>query len=151
VGSYDLPFPTGSLPKLELRSKPVDFPDPLAELLIFGLLAETGQHQADRVRAIIGDTRHDQRVECFPPGRSLPGGHMRCFPQFPCPCVCRRMISRPASHYRPPALPGAGAVSASLPACANVMRADDENRTRLRFSGLVLPSAQGAEGRAQLF
>ena len=70
--------------KLELRSKPVDLPDPLAELLIFGLLAETGQHQTNRVRAIIGDTRHDQRVDCFQSGRSEVGGHMRCFPQFPC-------------------------------------------------------------------
>jgi len=45
------------LPKLELRSEPVDLADRLAELLMFGLLAESGQHPADRVRAIIGDTR----------------------------------------------------------------------------------------------
>jgi len=72
--NYDLPFPVWSLPKLELRSKPVDLADPLAELLIFGLFAETGQHQANRVRTIIGDTRHDQRVDCFQSGRSQVGG-----------------------------------------------------------------------------
>src|SRR5580658_1478779 len=70
------------------RSKPVSLPDPLAELLIFGLQTETGQHPADRVRAIIGDTRHDQRVECFQVGWSQPGGHMGCFPEFPCPYLC---------------------------------------------------------------
>jgi hypothetical protein len=42
AGCYDLLFPIWSLPKLALRSEPVDLPDPLAELLILGLLAETG-------------------------------------------------------------------------------------------------------------
>ena len=70
------------------RSKPVGLPDPFAELLIFGLLAETGQHPADRGRAIIGDARHDQRVECFQVGRSQPDVHTRCFPQFPFPYIC---------------------------------------------------------------
>src|SRR5271170_7018232 len=32
----DLLFPVWSLPKLALRSKPADLPDPFAELLIFG-------------------------------------------------------------------------------------------------------------------
>ena len=69
-------------------SKPFGFPDPLAELLIFGLLAETGQHKADRGRAIIGDARHDQRVECLQAGRSQPDIHTRCLRQFPFPYIC---------------------------------------------------------------
>jgi hypothetical protein len=32
------------------RSRPVGLPDPLAELLIFGLLAETGQQSASIAR-----------------------------------------------------------------------------------------------------
>jgi hypothetical protein len=70
------------------RSQPPDLPGPLAELLIFGLLAEAGQHPADRGRAIIGDARHDQRVECFQVGRSQPHVHARCFRQFLFPYIC---------------------------------------------------------------
>jgi hypothetical protein len=69
-------------------SEPTGLLDPLAELLIFGLLAETGQYPADRGRAIIGDTRHDQRVQCFQVGRSQPDVHTRCFRQFPFPYIC---------------------------------------------------------------
>jgi hypothetical protein len=69
------------------RSQPAGLPDPLAELFIFGLLAETGQHPADRVRAIIGDTRQDQRVECFQVGRSQPDVHPRCCRQFLFPYI----------------------------------------------------------------
>ena len=50
------------LPKLEPRSEPAGLPDPLAELLIFGLLAETGQHPA-----IIGQgTRRASAVMWLP-------------------------------------------------------------------------------------
>ena len=64
-----------------IRLKPADLPDPLAELLIFRLLAKVADRPADRLSPIIGDTSHDQRVECFQVGRSQPDIPRVCFPQ----------------------------------------------------------------------
>jgi hypothetical protein len=44
---------TRSLPKLELRSEPADLADPLAELLIFGLLAEPASTAVVRNGAVL--------------------------------------------------------------------------------------------------